>query len=190
MDHRGDRRRNGRPDAHLLRRFRGVEAVPRAHAIERAAGQRPALKNPVLRLIVIVGRLVLLDDFLERDHVRFLVFDQELDARLVNRRRRERVDEHDEHDEHEGGSGRPASAVHDLHVVGEVHLLERVFGRRRLATHRTNRTPRPGREVLLLVVEIAGIELRLVCHYRNLSETIIVSPGWIVSPSVTLMSFF
>ena len=57
---------------------------PQAAGLDRPPRQRAALQNPVLRLKIVVGDLVLLEDLLEGDDAGVLLLDEELDARLVD----------------------------------------------------------------------------------------------------------
>ena len=66
--------------------------IPQLQRLNRPTGERAALQNLVLGLVVIVGNLILLERFLEGDDVRVFLLDQDLNARLVNGRRGERID--------------------------------------------------------------------------------------------------
>ena len=84
--------------------------VPELQRVERPPGQRAALQDLVLRLVVVVGDLVLLEGFLEVDDVRAFLLDQDLHPRLVDRRRGERVDG-DRHDDDAGTRSARSSAA-------------------------------------------------------------------------------
>jgi hypothetical protein len=115
----GDRAAN----RELHRRFGRIERVPQLQPIQCLASQRPALQDAVLRLVIVVGGLFLLEDFLEGDDVRVLRLDEELNPRLINGRRGERVHE-DRHDHQQKGRERgPAPPIHDLEVVGEMDVV-------------------------------------------------------------------
>jgi hypothetical protein len=115
----GDRAANG--EFHRL--FRRIERVPQLQPIQRPAGQRPALQDAVLRLVIVVRRLFLLENFLERDDVRVLRLDQELNTRLEDGCRGERIHEHRHDHEQKRRERRPAPAIHDLHVVAQMNLI-------------------------------------------------------------------
>ena len=178
--------------------------LPQLEPVNRPPRERAALENLVLRLVIVVGDLVLLERFLERDDVRVLLLDQDLHLRFVDRRRREGVDRHAEEHDEEGGDRRPAPLVEHLHVIEQVHLavadhVAAVAVRRAAAVRRGGRYRR--RRAGVDAVEAwrhleaagsgrAGIGRKLFRHQKNLSATMTVSPDSTRSVSFTLTSRF
>jgi len=103
--------------------------VPELQRVQRAARQGAALQNLVLGLIVVVRHLVLFHRFFEGDDVRGFLFDQNLDARVEDRRGREGVDAGAREHHQEDRQRRPAPLVKHAQVIAEMDLG--VFGRLR-----------------------------------------------------------
>ena len=100
-----------------------AKAIPQLERIEGAASHGAALQELVLRLVVVVGVLFLLVRFLERDHVRGFLLDQDLDARLVDGRLGERAHANRHDDEQECRQRQPSTLVEHLEVDREGHSI-------------------------------------------------------------------
>ena len=96
--------------------------VPQLQRVDRPAGEGATLKDSVLRVIVVVRHPVLFEGLLEGDDVRVLLLDEDLDARLVDRRRGKCVDGHGQDDDEEHRQRRPATLVQHLDIVQQVHF--------------------------------------------------------------------
>ena len=128
LRHVTDRARDERADAEPLCRLRlRLKLAPQVQLAERPARERPALQDAVLRLVVIAGGLVLLDDFLERHDVRVVDLDQQLRARLIDRRGGEGIDDGGHDDEEQRRHRQPSTLVDDAQVVAEVRFGDRQF---------------------------------------------------------------
>ncbi len=96
--------------------------VPEADRLDGLPGQRAALQDLVLRLVVVGGGLVLLEHFLEGDDVLVLRLDHQLDFGRVDRRLREGVDDDRHEQDEKRRDGDPAALVEHADVVRQVHF--------------------------------------------------------------------
>ncbi len=115
-----------RPLVEGFRRLDELRVLVELEQADDAIGQRAALENPVLGLIVVLLG-ILLDDLLEFDDARLVLLDAKRRARTVDGTRAEGRHRDGDHQHEEGGDDRPAPAADDTPVVPEVgRLLGRV----------------------------------------------------------------
>jgi hypothetical protein len=98
--------------------------VPQLALVKRSPGQRAALQEPVLRLVVVARLPVLLHHRLKVDDIGFFVLDQYLGAGFEKSGGRERVDDDQAENDYEAGNRHPTALGQDLHIVEQVHPVD------------------------------------------------------------------